>query len=101
MSGLVPVNATANSTVDIEDSCNDCCSCCWPRRVRSTPTTLRRQDASNVNLTSLKVHSASQPSITQSAENEWEIQIDGRRISADPISDSIKVEHGIPAKDKK
>jgi hypothetical protein len=54
-----------------------------------------------MSLTSLKVHSTSQPSITQSAENEWEIQIDGRRISADPISDSIKVEHGIPTKDKK
>jgi hypothetical protein len=95
MSGLVPVNATANSTVDIEDSCNDCCSCCWPRRVKSTPVALRRQDASNVSLTSLKVHSNSMPIITQSAEDEWEIAIDGRKISADPVADSIKQEHGL------
>jgi hypothetical protein len=95
MSGLVPVNATANSTVDIEDSCNDCCSCCWPRRVKSTPIAPRRQDESN-NLTSLKVHSVSQPTLTQSAEDEWEITIDGRKISADPVGDSIKEEHGVP-----
>jgi hypothetical protein len=94
MSGLVPVNATANSTVDIENSCNDCCGC-WPRRVKSTPVPVRRQDASSVSLTSLKVHSVSQPTLTQSAEDEWEITIDGRKISADPVGESIKQEHGI------
>jgi len=94
MSGLVPVNANAHSSVDIEDSCNDCCSCCWPRRIKSDPRRPQRnQTTLDLNQTTLKVKSASQPTLTQSAEDEWEITIDGRKISADPLEASIKQEH--------
>lgn len=82
MSGLVPVNANAHSSVEIDDSCNDCCSCCWPRRIRPDPRKPEKAlsaPALDISATSIKVHSASQPVITKSAEDEWEVTIDGQK----------------------
>lgn len=78
MSMIPPVNANAHSSVEIDDSCNDCCSCCWPRRVKKDPRRPQvNQSSMNLPSTAIKVHSVSQPTLTQSAENEWEITIDG------------------------
>lgn len=87
MSGLVPVNANAHSSVEIDDSCNDCCSCCWPRRIRQdTRRPSRNQNMSTVDLTNLKIKSASAPVLTQSATDEWEIMIDGKPITSEQVS---------------
>ncbi len=92
MSGMIPP-INAHSSVEIDNSCNECCGC-WPRRVKKDfRKPVRGTLEPNMSTTSLKVHSATQPTLTQSAEDEWEITIDGKPV--DPVADSIKKEHGV------
>ena len=87
MSGLVPVTTNAHSSVEIDNSCNDCCpsACCWPRRIKyikpqrnkTMPHLQKIQDDELA--TTIKVHSVSQPSIMQSTDGDWEIKIDGKK----------------------
>lgn len=77
MSMIPPVSA--HSSVEIDNSCNECCGC-WPRRVRKDfRRPVRSMEQANMSSTSLKVHSATQPTLTQSATDEWEITIDGEK----------------------
>lgn len=74
----------ARNSVELVDSCNctECCprTCCmpWGRKVikhkDSKPTST---DHIDINATSIKVHSATQPTLTESGA--WEIEIDGKK----------------------
>ena len=84
MSGLVPVTTNAHSSVEIHDSCNSCCPrfCCWPRRVKQVKPQHSKTmpNLPSTESTTIKVHSASQPSIMQSTDGDWEIKIDGKEV---------------------
>ena len=41
---MVPIEAKARSSVEIENSCNDCCTSCFGRKVRHKPHTLKKVD---------------------------------------------------------
>jgi len=99
----------ARSSVELNDSCNCtyCCPrvCCWPRKVKKvahhkpvrgqTMPNLKKSDSDiEITATGIKVHTASQPVLTQSGH--WDIVIDGQKIdSNDTVAKSIKQEHGI------
>lgn len=83
MSGLVPINANAHSSVEIDGSCNDCCSCCWPRKIKADPRK-PQEPQFEITPTWVRVKSASEPVLKQTGEEEWEIMIDGRKITTEP-----------------
>lgn len=73
MSGMIPP-VSAHSSVEIDNSCNDCCGC-WPRRVRKVDPRRPQHAQSSVSLTAAATHNVSQPTLTESGK--WEVEIDG------------------------
>jgi|GEM_PF-5469004 len=92
----------ARSSVELENSCNcnECCprTCCFPWRVRKVEHkhAERQPEIIEITPTAIKVHSASEPTLT--ASGAWEIEIDGKKhsLSENAIGEAIKAEHGIP-----
>ena len=86
MSGLIPP-VSAHSSVEIDNSCNDCCGCLGRRRIRRqtphpthkpiTKPSLVGSDvtSSALNDSALKAHKVSAPTLTESGQ--WEVEIDG------------------------
>lgn len=87
MSGLIPP-VSAHSSVEIENSCNDCCGCLGRRRIRRTSTPAQHHkpitkptmvggdiNGAALNDTALKAHTLSVPTLTESGQ--WQVEIDG------------------------
>lgn len=99
MSMMPPLNADARSSVEIEDSCNCCVGLRRrPRHDHRRPT--REPSVIEVTPTALKVKSASQPVLTQTAVDEWEIMIDGRKISSEPALSASSMNIPTPGQSK-
>jgi hypothetical protein len=73
----------ARSSVELVDSCNctQCCprNCCFPWSVRKIDHRKPEHEESRVEITAtaIKVHTSSEPSLTESGA--WEIEIDGKK----------------------
>lgn len=87
MSGLIPP-VNAHSSVEIDNSCNNCCGCLGFRRVKRQQTPLQHHkpiskpeliggDVTGAALTdnALKAHNVSVPTLTESGQ--WQVEIDG------------------------
>jgi hypothetical protein len=85
MSGLIPP-VSAHSSVEIDNSCNDCCGCLGRRRIRPKPIAHHKPiskptmvggdiNGGALNDAALKAHAVSMPTLTESGQ--WQVEIDG------------------------
>lgn len=78
MSGFIPP-VNAHSTVEIENSCNGCCTGCFPRRhrIKQTPHTHHKpiRHGEQLNDEALKTHKVAAPVLSESGQ--WSVEIDG------------------------
>lgn len=77
---MPPVNADARSSVEIDDSCN----CCTGFRRRPAAQPRKIQSLLDGSASTIKVRSASQPVVSQTAEDEWEISLNAHKITSEP-----------------